>query len=162
VQQHRPTSAEEALLKNILVPIDFSSISGTVVDFARTLAECFSAKLWLVHVASPDPDFVGYDAGPQSVRDQVAEHLRDEHQRLQATASELRDGGVDATALLVQGVTAEKILAEAEQHTADLIVMGSHGHGAVHRALMGSVSERVLRKADCPVTLIPHQVADTA
>ena len=149
-------------MKNILVPIDFSSISESVVDVAETLAECFSAKLWLVHVASPDPDFVGYDAGPQSVRDQLADHLRDEHQRLQATAAELRETGIDVTARLVQGPTAEKILAEAEQHAADLIVMGSHGHGAVHRALMGSVSERVLRKAACPVTLIPHQVVKSA
>ena len=149
-------------MQNILVPIDFSSITESVVDIAKTLAECFSSRLWLIHVASPDPDFVGYDAGPQSVRDQLAEHLREEHQRLQATAAELRKAGIDTTALLVQGATAEKILAEAEEHSADLIVMGSHGHGAMHRALMGSVSERVLRKAACPVTIIPHQVAKTA
>jgi nucleotide-binding universal stress UspA family protein len=149
-------------MQNILVPIDFSPISETVVDIAKTLAQCFSARLWLIHVASPDPDFVGYDAGPQSVRDQLAEHLREEHQRLQATAAELREAGIETTALLVQGATAEKILAEAEHHAADLIVMGSHGHGAIHRALMGSVSERVLRKAACPVTFIPHQVAKTA
>ena len=149
-------------MQNIIVPIDFSALTESVLDIARTLAECFSARLWLIHVASPDPDFVGYDAGPQSVRDQLAGHLREEHQRLQAIASELREAGIDATALLVQGPTAEKILAEAEDHQADLIVMGSHGHGAMHRALMGSVSERVLRKAGCPVTIIPHQVAKTA
>jgi nucleotide-binding universal stress UspA family protein len=149
-------------MRNILVPIDFSSLSESVVDVAKTLAECFSARLWLIHVASPDPDFVGYDAGPQSVRDQVAEHLREEHQRLQSTAADLRQAGLDATALLVQGATAEKILAEAEKHAADLIVMGSHGRGAMYRTLMGSVSERVLRKAACPVTIIPHQVAETA
>jgi len=149
-------------MRNILVPIDFSAISDSVVDIAKTFAECFSARIWLIHVASPDPDFVGYDAGPQSVRDQVAEHLREEHQRLQSIAAELREAGLETTALLVQGPTAEKILAEAEEHAADLIVMGSHGHGAMHRMLMGSVSERILRKADCPVTIIPYQVAKMA
>ncbi|MBW2400560.1 MAG: universal stress protein [Deltaproteobacteria bacterium] len=149
-------------MQNIIVPIDFSPISEVVLDIAKILAQCFSARLWLIHVASPDPDFVGYDAGPQSVRDQLAEHLREEHQRLQATAAELREAGIETTALLIQGATAEKILAEADHHAADLIVMGSHGHGAMHRALMGSVSERVLRKAACPVTIIPHQVAKTA
>jgi nucleotide-binding universal stress UspA family protein len=149
-------------MQNILVPVDFSSSTESVVDIARTIAECFSARLWLIHVVSPDPDFVGYDAGPQAVRDQVAGHLREEHQRLQATAAELREAGIDATALLVRGATAEKILAAAEEHAADLIVMGSHGHGAMHRALVGSVSERILRKAACPVTIIPHQVAKTA
>ncbi|MBW2288523.1 MAG: universal stress protein [Deltaproteobacteria bacterium] len=149
-------------MQNIIVPIDFSPISEVVLDIAKILAQCFSARLWLIHVASPDPDFVGYDAGPQSVRDQLAEHLREEHQRLQATAAELREAGIETTALLIQGATADKILAEADHHAADLIVMGSHGHGAMHRALMGSVSERVLRKAACPVTIIPHQVAKTA
>jgi len=149
-------------MRNILVPIDFSAISAPVIETAKTLAECFSSRLWLIHVASPDPDFVGYDAGPQSVRDQVAEHLRGEHQQLQTAAAELREAGIDAKALLVQGPTAEKILSEAEAHAADLIVMGSHGRGAMHRALMGSVSERVLRKADCPVTILPHQLARQA
>lgn len=149
-------------MRNILVPIDFSPITESVVEFSRTLAECFSARLCLLHVASPDPDFVGFDAGPQSVRDQLAEHLREEHRRIQMTATELRDAGIETAALLVQGATAEKILSEAEEQAADLIVMGSHGHGAMHRALMGSVSERVLRKAVCPVTIIPHQVAESA
>jgi len=149
-------------MRNILVPIDFSPSTEPVIDIAKTLAESFSARLWLIHVASPDPDFVGYDAGPQSVRDQVADHLREEHQRLQAIATELRESGVETTALLVQGLAAEKILAESERHAADLIVMGSHGHGAMYRALMGSVSEQVLRKAGCPVTIIPHQVAKAA
>ena len=149
-------------MRNIIVPIDFSPVTDSVVETARTFAECFSAHVWLVHVASPEPDFVGYDAGPQSVRNQVASHLRDEHQLLQATAEDLRKAGLEATALLVQGPTAEKILAEADSHQADLIVMGSHGHGAMHRALMGSVGALVLRKAPCPVTIIRHQVAESS
>jgi nucleotide-binding universal stress UspA family protein len=149
-------------MKNIVVPIDFSPITDSVLDIAKTLAKCFSARLWLIHVASPDPDFVGYDAGPQSVRDQVADHLREEHRDLQSKAADLREAGIDATALLIQGPTADTILAEAKVHHADLIIMGSHGHGAMHRVLMGSVSEGVLRKAPCPVTIIPHQVTGSA
>jgi len=146
-------------MQNIIVPIDFSPIAGPVVDLAGTLAECMPAHIWLIHVASPDPDFVGYDAGPQSVRDQVADHLREEHQQLQAIAAEMRKAGIETTALLAQGPTAEKILAEAESHEADLIVMGSHGRGAMVRALLGSVSEQVLRKAHCPVIVVPHRLA---
>jgi nucleotide-binding universal stress UspA family protein len=149
-------------MQNIIVPVDFSPITASVIDIAKTIAGCFSARLWLVHVVSPDPDFVGYDAGPQSVRDEVASHLREEHQQLQSAAAEIREAGIETTALLVQGPTAEKILAEAAAHDADLIIMGSHGHGALYRALMGSVGERVLRRAHCPVTIIPHQVAGSA
>ena len=139
--------------------VDHSSISQAVIATAHSLADAFSARLWLIHVAAPDPEFVGYDAGPQSVRDQQATHLRDDHRILQDEAARLRDAGVDATALLIQGPTVEKILEEAERVGADCIVMGSHGHGAVHRALLGSVSESVLRKAARPVTIVPHTSA---
>ena len=146
-------------MKNILVPIDFSDITEGVVEEARTLCEALGAKLWLVHVAAPDPDFVGYDGGPQSVRDSVAHHLRDEHRDLQEKAETLRSGGLDAVALLIQGPTVDTILSEAKRLGADMIVMGSHGHGALHRALLGSVSEGVLHKATCPLTIVPGRAA---
>lgn len=143
-------------MKNILVPVDFSEVTKAVIATAHSMADAYSAKLWLIHVAAPDPEFVGYEAGPQSVRDQQATHLRDEHRLLQEEAARLREAGVDATALLIQGPTVEKIMEEAERVGADCIVLGSHGHGAVHRALLGSVSESVLRKAARPVTIVPH------
>lgn len=143
-------------MRNILVPIDYSEITAAVLATAEALARAFAAKLWLVHVAAPDPAFVGFDAGPQSVRDQRAAHLRDEHRRLQEEAERLRDAGLDAAALLIQGPTVEKILDEAERIGADAIVLGSHGHGALHRTLLGSVSENVLRHATCPVTIVPR------
>jgi nucleotide-binding universal stress UspA family protein len=143
-------------VKNILVPVDFSAISADVVATARSLAQAFSAKVWLIHVAAPDPEFVGFEVGPQSVRDQRATHLRDEHRHLQDEADGLRDAGIDATALLVQGPTVEKILAEATRLEADWIVMGSHGHGAAYRALLGSVSENVVRGSNLPITIVPR------
>jgi nucleotide-binding universal stress UspA family protein len=149
-------------MKRIIAAVDFSAISDDVIERAVSIARAFSAQLVLLHVAAPDPDFVGYDAGPQSVRDQVARHLREEHRDLQSKAADLREAGIDATALLIQGPTADTILTEAKAHHADLIIMGSHGHGAMHRALMGSVSEGVLRKAPCPVMIIPHQVTGSA
>ncbi len=85
-------------MKNVLVPVDFCEITDPVIATARALAQGFSAKLWLVHIASPDPDFVGYQVGPQSVRDQVAAHLREEHRHLQREADRLRNGDVDDAA----------------------------------------------------------------
>jgi nucleotide-binding universal stress UspA family protein len=142
-------------MKTILVPIDFSEVSRAVVATAESLARAFSAKIWLIHVAAPEPDFVGFDVGPQSVRDQRADHLRDEHRRIQDEANRLRDAEIDATALLVQGPTVDKILAEAERLEVDWIVLGSHGHGAAYRALLGSVSEYVVRRSNVPVTIVP-------
>jgi len=142
-------------VKNIMVPIDFSPSTPSVIATAGALSRAFGAKLWLVHVAPPDPDFVGYEVGPQTVRDQVARHLRDEHRQLQSEAEKMREAGIDVVALMLQGQTVETILSEAERLCADYIVMGSHGRGALLRRLVGSVSEGVLRGAPCPVTILP-------
>jgi hypothetical protein len=61
--------------------------------------------LYILHAAEPEPDFVGYDAGPEVVRTQVAQESRREHRSVQALAEKLRNNDIDATALLVRGPT---------------------------------------------------------
>ena len=142
-------------MKRILAALDFSEVSASVAERAASLAAAFSAELTLLHVAAQDPAFVGYGAGPDTVRDDRARELRDEHRRLQELAEDLRGRGVAAKALLVEGPSVEKILHEAERRRVDAIVIGSHGHAALYRVLLGSVSEGVVRKARCPVLLVP-------
>jgi nucleotide-binding universal stress UspA family protein len=146
-------------MKTLLVPVDFSPVTAAVIEQAARLAEAFSAALLLLYVAAPDPDFVGYETGPPNVREQVAHEMRDDHRRLQEQSSQLRARGIDATALQVQGATVETILHEAERLKADVIVLGSHGHGAVHRALLGSVSEGIVHRTNCPVLILPARHA---
>ena len=142
-------------MRNILVALDFSTGTGAVITVASELVRALAADCWLLHVAAPDPEFVGYEVGPQSVRDQVATEMRGEHRELHEHAERMRAGGLRVTALQVQGPTVEKILHEAQRLQVDLIVIGSHGHGVLHRALLGSVSEGVLRGATCPVLIVP-------
>ncbi|MEY2831959.1 MAG: hypothetical protein RLZZ574_1217, partial [Cyanobacteriota bacterium] len=66
----------------------------------------------------------------------------------------------NVTPLLVQGATIETILREASKLRADMIIIGSHGHGALYRALVGNVTEGVIRKALCPILVIPAQTKD--
>jgi nucleotide-binding universal stress UspA family protein len=147
-------------MRGIVVAIDFSPVCDRLVEEVARLAQSRGCYVWLVHVAPPDPDFVGYDVGPQDVRDRLAEELRDEHRRLQAMADALRARGIEATALLVQGPTVRTILDEAEKLDADLIALGSHGRGLAMRALLGSVSEGVLRRAKVPVLIVPARDAE--
>ncbi|MDJ0636177.1 MAG: universal stress protein [Xenococcaceae cyanobacterium MO_188.B29] len=142
-------------MDNILAAIDFSPITPTVVDKAAEIARCFASKLWLIHIAAPEPDFVGYGTGPQSKRDWRAKTLREEHRYIQDKALELEQSGIDVTPLLVQGMTVETILQEASKLKTDMIVIGSHGHGALYKALVGSVSAGIIRKASCPVLVVP-------
>lgn len=142
-------------MRSILVPIDFSEVTERVVERAAALATAFSSKLCLLHVAAPDPAFVGWEPGPDIVRHERATGLRDEHRRIQEMAESLRSAGIDAQALLIQGPTIETILDRATKLDADVIVVGSHGHGALYRALLGSVSEGILRRSACPVLIVP-------
>jgi len=142
-------------MKKILVPVDFSNVTDAALRTATTLAGALQAELILIHIAAPEPEFVGYETGPASVRTAVAHQLAGEHKRLQELQHALEGKSLRVTALLIQGYTVEKILAEATRLAADLIVMGSHGHGGLHHLLMGSVAEGVVRKAPCPVVLVP-------
>ena len=139
----------------ILAAVDFSPVTEAVLSVLRQMAATFPAEVRLVHVAPPDPAFVGYVAGPAVVRDQVATELHESHQQLQELADRLRAEGVNTTALQLQGATVATILAEAERMPAELIVLGSHGHRSVYDLLVGSVADGVVRAAKVPVLLVP-------
>jgi nucleotide-binding universal stress UspA family protein len=143
-------------MKEILVPIDFSETTASVLDVAERMARAFGSALRLLHVASPDISYAGFDASPREVRDRQAEELREEHRRLIGMAEALGGRGVPAKALLLEGVPDEEIVAQAKAHDVEFIVMGSHGRSALMQALVGSVSEGVIRHAPCPVTVVPR------
>jgi nucleotide-binding universal stress UspA family protein len=144
---------------NLLVPIDFSGVSDLVISEAKQLACALKAKVWLIHIAEPEPDFVGFEAGPKTVREQMARKYRAEHQKIQSHAGVLHDAGVEAEALLVQGGIIDSILEQAEKLDAAMIVMGSHGHTGLKRVVMGSIAEGVLRRASCAVHIVPARIA---
>jgi nucleotide-binding universal stress UspA family protein len=149
-------------MKTILVPIDFSDVTKRVIETARTMASAFGGKLVLLHVSEPEPDFVGFEPGPMAVRTTVVRDFRVERQRLEELRSEISTAGLDVLALHIQGPLVDKVLDQAGEHHADLIVMGSHGHGALYEFLVGSVTNGVLRSAKCPVLVVPANVATTA
>lgn len=139
----------------ILIGVDLSDSTQKVVKIAMELAKALSARVWLLHVAEPDPDFVGFEAGPQSVRDSLSKIFHVEHCQIQEIADRFRTAGLDATALLVQGEAAETILKEASKLGVDMIVVGSHGRGAMYHLVVGSISEGVLHGSECPILVVP-------
>ncbi len=141
---------------NILVAVDLSGASQKILHYVKTLSLGLPAKVWLLHAEKPDLGFVGFGPGrPQSVLDHVAEDFKDKREELQNEADKLQNSGIDAKTLVVQGAAVEVILDEASKLNADLIVVGSHGHGAVYHLLVGSVSEGVLHRSTCPVLIVP-------
>ena len=140
---------------NILVSVDFSEATPRILQAAASLTRALSGKLWMLHVGEPEPDFVGYEAGPDVVRDQVAREFRDEHRKLQEYADSMRAEGLPVTALMIQGPVVDTVIAEAERLEADMLVVGSHGYGAVYDLLVGSVSRGILKHAEIPVLVVP-------
>lgn len=149
-------------MKTLLVCVDFSDLSGQVVLRASKLAKAFKERLLLLHVTEPDPDFIGFSTGPQTVRDQWAKKFRKEHAEMNDMQQKLAETGLDVQGIVVQGHVADKILEHAEKLDADMILMGTHGHGCVHNLLVGSVAEEVLRHATRPVVLVPARVNTNA
>jgi nucleotide-binding universal stress UspA family protein len=141
----------------LLVPLDLSDATVRVLETAMAVARDTGAEVWLLHVAEPDPAFVGYDAGSAAVRDQLAHEYREEHRQLHEHARRLREAGIATTPLLVRGPTAETILQEADHLGVELIVMATHGRGAMFDLLVGSISHSVLRQSRIPVLMVPSR-----
>jgi len=142
-------------MKNILVTIDFNKNEKLLIDKAFQFAESFDSKLWLMHIAAPNPDFVGYEAGPQYIRDNRGTELRKEHKLLQKYATTLKKKGVDSEGLLIQGATIEMIIEESKKLNVDLIIAGHHEHGFFYNAFVGSVSAKIIKKSKIPVLIVP-------
>lgn len=144
-------------MKNILVTINFDKNEKILIDKAFQFADTFDSKLWLMHIAAPDPDFVGYEVGPQYIRDFRATELRKEHKLLQEYSNVLKAKGVDSEGLLVQGATIEMIIEESKKLNIDLIITGHHEHGFFYNAFVGSVSSQIIKKSKIPVLIIPFE-----
>ena len=156
-------------MKTILVPVDFSPATGGVIVLAREMARAFETEVHLVHVReiAAMPAYpaatIGYPglgipemamtSGVPTLPADVPNEKRTS--RLEALQEELAQSGLKVTAHEPEGTVVSEILKVAETISADLIVMGSHGHGSVYNLLVGSVTEGVLKAGKCPVLLVP-------
>lgn len=140
-------------IKRILVPLDFSSNSALALDYAYALAQKFDAALHLVHVcevpsmmtASMDAYAIAYTDWSQRLGEEAERELT---KLLPALTR------VKVSTEVLFGTPARAIATAADTNHADLIVMGTHGHGAVMHMVMGNVAERVVRTASCPVLTV--------
>jgi len=144
-------------MKRLLVALDFSADTGGIVRIAIALGRALHAEVRLLHVAPPEPDFIGYDAGPPTVRQQAAAEYQEARRELHALERQFASEGMMVDALVIQGDPRQKIPAEAKEFRADLIILGARGRGAVHEWLVGGVTSAVIKKADCPVIVVPPQ-----
>lgn len=142
-------------MNTIIAAVDFSAITSRVIESAVEMAMCYKGRVYIIHVAAPDPEFVGYKVGPAHERQSRIEELHQEKKELEKLAERLRQKGIEVVPLLIQGATAELIVQETQRLDARLLIMGTHGHGFAVSALLGSTSHQVIHDVSCPVLLIP-------
>lgn len=142
-------------MKTILTPIDFSSVSDAVIDAARVLARACGGRIVIVSVAQPP--VITSDYGPmlENIGEIVAASEKTLARRLKQLVKRLVAADLPVETVLLTGTPAQLILAQAEVEQADYIIMGSHGHTALYDLLVGSTTHQVLRKAKCPVVIVP-------
>src|SRR5262245_17011437 len=145
-------------VRHILAPTDFSDYSKQAVASALELAKKFGAKLSILHVIELPPYPVeGYV--PPSVSATFLEDLeRQATQELAQIVPEAESAGVEVVRQVAVGSPYQKIIDSAEAEQVDLIVMATAGRTGFSRLIMGSIAERVVRTASCPVlTIRPHE-----
>ncbi|MHB8111180.1 MAG: universal stress protein [Syntrophorhabdaceae bacterium] len=142
--------------KKILVPTDFSEYSDAALNYAIDIAKKSGAKLYLLHVIGLIQTCAVDYCFDQGTLDELEKRSAESALDMMKRQLELFPDAksVDITTDIKQGVPYEVILAEQKDTGADLIVMSSHGKTGLFHHLLGSVAEKVMKKAACPVLLI--------
>lgn len=144
-------------MKNILIPLELSkaAIEERIINTAINYASSLAAKCWIVHVAAPDPDFVGFGVGPKYIRDQLAEDLRTEHRQIQSITERFKAEGIQAEGLLIQGATQDMIKEEVKKLKIDLLILGNKKHSFINVLFKGSILDDIMDEVNIPILLIP-------
>jgi len=143
----------------IVAAVDFSDTSRDVVQAALALARDGDGRVCLIHAvphAIRTPWVV--DASGVDIDELQCQWVAEAETQLAELAATLRLDPRRVSLDVVVGPATSEILRHADERRADLLVLGSHGHGVIRRFLLGSVAERVLREAGCPVMIVPDRV----
>jgi nucleotide-binding universal stress UspA family protein len=146
-------------IDRILCPVDFSEFSGPALEYAVRLGEWFDARVEVLHVIASLPLAMPGGMGPAFYPDPLAATPAQREQAARSLADlvePLLGEGVPVVTKVLEGVPWRVILEEAKGVPADLLVIGTHGRSGFEQLLLGSVTEKVLRRAPCPVLTVGH------
>jgi nucleotide-binding universal stress UspA family protein len=139
----------------VLAAVDRSAFSDKVIEMTQRIGGAKGMQVLLINVAPREPDVFGQQLKRKVISEPVPKELLDRKQLLERLAGILRSNAIRCETMLIRGDPAPTILREAGRWGADLLVMGSHGHGMLYRKVMGSVSDGVLRARQYPVLIVP-------
>ncbi|MGE3539725.1 MAG: universal stress protein [Candidatus Tectimicrobiota bacterium] len=137
-------------VQRFLVPIDFSEYASHALDYAISLASKLGARLTLLHVIQSLP-MGGVDMGVALPYTYLQDLEAEITSSLQTYLERVTAAGIEGEIAVVHGVPFNEIIAAAKAQQVDLIIMGTHGRTGLQHVLLGSVAEKVVRLAPCPV-----------
>jgi nucleotide-binding universal stress UspA family protein len=148
-------------MSHILVPTDFSETARAALEFAVEMAQHCQGRITLLHVifaAKVEEQLEGLDAMRylSATRDKLSEEWKRVAGAKLAEAAATVTADIPVEVALETGRPSTAIVEYARAHAVDMIAMGTHGRGPVARFFIGSVTENVIRSADCPVTVVRH------
>lgn len=138
-----------SVFQNILVGYDGSAQAEKAAHLAFAMARAMDCKVLLFAVARPPEPATSVEL--EAVLDDAKEHFQEAFQKL---AREAAEGNIDLQTEIVVGHPAEQIIHKAETIKADLVILGRRGMSMFEKWILGSISERVLRYAHCPVMVV--------
>jgi nucleotide-binding universal stress UspA family protein len=136
-------------MKTVLTLVDFSDVTPRVIEHAEAFANAFGAEIVLCHITPPEPVVVDY-APPVPLK-----QLESSGPQLEALRDALTMRGVSTRIHSDQGPVSDCILEWSRVNKPEIVIMGSHGHGALYNLLVGSVTAGVVKGATCPVMVVP-------
>jgi len=140
-------------ISTILAPTDFSSCSESAVRYAAGLARHLSATLVVIHVTDPPFHYRSYGLTEATIN-QIHDDLRAAIDKQMNAVAQLCDG-IKPQLEVRHGDVAAEVVKFAEADGVDMIVLGTHGHSGFKHLLLGSVAEKIVRAAKCPVVTVP-------
>lgn len=139
--------------QRFLVPIDFSEYADQALKYALDLAQKLGAHVTLLHVIQTLP-FAGAEMGVTLPYDYLQDLEAELTSRMQSYLERVTAAGLQGESVVIHGVPFQSILDTAKEKNSDLIVMGTHGRTGLTHLFLGSVAEKVVRLAPCPVLVV--------
>lgn len=150
---HEADRTSPSAIERILVPVDLSDVSKDLLQYAHLVAQSFGAQLDVVHVVEPFPLLDAF-SGAMTIRDMVPDFKKQSAAAVEKLIAGADLGSEKRRVFVEEGHAAACIIDRASSEQSDLVVLGKQGRSAIERFFIGSVTERIVRHAPCPVLVV--------
>ncbi len=143
-------------MKTIVALVDFSDVTARVIDQATQLARAFAARLILLHVVPEQPAVVELGiASPTVLQAPSEQRIEADYNALLELRNSLADSGVTISVQQLERASVGKVLELIQHLETDVIVVGTHHHSALYQFFVGTFTSDILKRATCPVLVVP-------